>query len=393
MSVINHFKPLCFLALLLCAPSQGQDRSDSDAYTRVIENIRSEVMGEQRKIVVQLPKRYNSQPDTHYPVIYRLDGAASLVTMNAVLESLQSQRNAPEVIIVAIENTDRLRDLFPTVNRNPAGPLGVGGGGRKFLDFIIGELIPRVEKKYRIHDFRVIEGASAAGVFALYALQQKPDVFDAALTYSAAVWWADGAEALSTVEFLKKQDTLDHYLYTAIGNEPSPMRPYYDTMISGIRAHQPAGLRWINQAFSDVPHDLVTSAGSFTAYFNLFFPEVMQPSHYNGDLASITAYYQALSRQRGKVYRASEAAIRQLGYHFVTEQNFQEAIKLFKYAIAQYPHVPDAYNGLAYGYEQAGEFEKALAQVNKALELASEDHQGYQVYISRQQRLINRLKE
>ena len=45
----------------------------------------------------------------------------------------------------------------------------------------------------------------------------------------------------STVAFLKSANQLDHFIYTSIGNEGAPMRPYYNDMISGMRANQPAG--------------------------------------------------------------------------------------------------------------------------------------------------------
>ena len=69
---------------------------------------------------------------------------------------------------------------------------------------------------------------------------------------------------------------------------------------------------------------------------------------------------------------ASESVIRQLGYFYVSQQNFAEANKLFKYGTERYPNVPDAYNGLAYGYEQSGQYNEALEQVNKALAIATD---------------------
>jgi predicted alpha/beta superfamily hydrolase len=395
---LQRIKILCFFLLSISPISYGQDASVEDetqsfSYTLITEKLTSKVLSEERTVVVQLPKSYAENPDKKYPIIYRLDGATTLVMLNAVLESLQSQRAAPEVIVVAIENTDRLRDLYPNVNKDPNGPVGYGGGGAKFLQFITSELMPMVESKYRVHDFRVIAGASAAGAFSLYAMQQAPELFNAALTYSAAVWWAHGATAKTTVEFIKNNKKLDHYLYTAIGNEGAPMRPYYDAMISDIRKNKPEGLRWHNDVFNDVPHNLVTNAASFKAYYSLFYSEYMRPKDYDGDLSSIEKYYEVVSQQRGEKIEAAEWIIRELGYHFVTEQDFDEAIKLFQYGIERYPNAPDAYNGLAYGYEQSGQFEKALEQVNKALALASSDYDGYDVYVGRRERLLNKLGE
>lgn len=384
---------LCLFASSTISVSHAQDNESAGNYTVIKETVISDVLSESRNVVVQLPKSYAANPSKKFPIIYRLDGAGNLVMMNAVLESLQSQGAAPEVIIVAIENTERLRDLYPTVNTDPNGPVGYGGGGEKFLSFITNELMPMIEGKYRVHDFRIIAGASAAGVFSLYALQKQPALFDAALSYSAAVWWAYGATGKSTVEFLKNTPKLHHYIYTAIGNEGAPMRAFYDEMIDGIKTHQPEGLRWVNDSFSNVPHNLVSTAARFRAYHNLFYPEVMPVQHFDGTVESIEAYYQEVSAQRGQSMEAQEWVIRNLGYHFVNQGELARAITLFKYGVKRYPDVPDAHNGLAYGYEQAGQLEDALIKVNKAIALANDEYQGYQVYLDRRERLLALLSK
>ena len=381
---------VCFFA---SSSIQAEPNEAVKNYELKVEKFESKVLKEEREVVVQLPKSYAKNPDKKYPVIYRLDGAVYLPIMNAVLESLQSENAAPEVIIVAIENTDRFRDLFPTANEDPYGPVGYGGGGANFLSFITTELIPMVENKYRVHDFRVIAGGSAGGVFGLYALTQNPELFKAVTAYSPAVWWNYGAPAKRTVAFFKSSNQLDHYIYTSIGNEPAPMRPYYDDMILGMRANQPAGLRWVNDAYAGVRHNLVTAASIFSGYHNLFLSAYLRPEQFDGDIQSIAKYYDRVSKQRGEKLEAPEWVIRELGYHYVRSENYDKAIELFKHDIAKSPEMPDPYNGIAYGYEQMGEYEKALESVNKALELSTPQHDGYQVYTDRQKRLHDLLDE
>ncbi|HCV04169.1 MAG TPA: esterase, partial [Pseudoalteromonas sp.] len=122
-------------------------------YSQHTHNIESSNLSEQRTVVVQLPKSYQTHPNKRYPVIYRLDGAGNLPLINAVLERLQENDQAPEVIVVAIESTNRLRDFYPTVNKEPQGPVGEGGGAAKFLAFVEQELMPLVNKQYRTHDY------------------------------------------------------------------------------------------------------------------------------------------------------------------------------------------------------------------------------------------------
>ena len=191
---MKYFKWL-FTAALLASSFQ------SLANDYEVVNIDSEVLDERRQYQVLLPEDYFSTSQ-NYPVIYRLDGAENIPLMKEVLGRLQKADAAPDVIIVAIENNDRLHDMYPTVNQDRNGPVGIGGGAKKFLTFIEQELIPDVEKRYRTHSTRIIAGASAAGVFSLYAMQQRPGLFNAHIAYSPAVWWNAGAMVERTKKWL-----------------------------------------------------------------------------------------------------------------------------------------------------------------------------------------------
>ncbi|WP_290614955.1 alpha/beta hydrolase-fold protein [Arsukibacterium sp. UBA3155] len=388
--IIVTFVGLLFIASAVFAQQAAVSNNE---YRILTDTLHSDVLSENRTITVQLPRSYSASPDKHYPVIYRLDGKSNIPLISAVLERLQEANSAPEVIIVAIENTDRLRDFYPTVNQEPQGPVGAGGGAPKFLSFIENELIPFVDKKYRTHDFKVIAGASAGGVFVLYALQTNPELFQAHLAYSAAVWWNYGASVKSTKAFMSETKKLDTYLYMNIGEESGLMRERYNDLQSFISANAPKGLTFINDEFDNVPHGLTSVAGIFNAYQNLFLPLRMPLRDFTGDTSSIAVYYQRLSAQYGEQTAPPEWMVRELAYHFVNIGNFEQAIKLFKYGITLYPDKPDAYNGLAYGYEQSEKYVESLAQVKKALALSGKGYDGYDVYLARKERLLKLLAQ
>jgi uncharacterized protein len=398
MKKSNIFKHITAVVVFIAATSTAvaqpapPAQSVATEYKLQTEIINSKVLNEKRTITVQLPKSYAATPNKTYPVIYRLDGKENLQLMTSVLARLQEANAAPEVIIVAIENTDRMRDLYPTVNQEPIGPVGIGGGAPKFLNFIKSELMPFVEHKYRTHDFSVIAGASAAGVFVLYALQTEPELFQAHIAYSPAVWWDFGATAKSTKAFVSKTKNLNSYLYINIGEESGLMRERYDDMHNFIASNTPKGLRFVSDEFANVPHALTSVAGIFNAYQNLFLPLQMPFRAYNGDPSSIGDYYQRLSKQYGEATPPPEPVIRELGYQFVNSGNLDEAINIFKYGITLHPEQPDAYNGLAFGYEQNKMYQASLEQVNKALALSKEGYDGHEVYVARKARLLKLLK-
>ncbi|KAA1149910.1 esterase [Pseudoalteromonas sp. FUC4] len=344
------------------------------SYTQETHTINSVILNELRTVVVQLPKSYQANSNKVYPIIYRLDGAGNIPLASAVIERLQNDNRAPEVIIVAVESTNRLRDFYPTVNKEPQGPVGEGGGAAKFLAFFEQELIPLVNKNYRTHDYKVISGASAGGVFALYVLQANPELFQAHIAYSPAVWWNYGASVKSTKSFIAKTKDLNNYVYINIGEEAGIMRERYDELQQSLQSHKVRGLRFSSDAFDDVSHNLTSVAGAFNAYHNLFLPKQMSINDLTDDAASIDAYYQTLSQQWGEQIGPPDRAVRSLGYNLTGSKQFTRAIEVFKYNIKNHPKSVDAFSALSYGYEMQGDTRQALEQMESALAIADDSY-------------------
>jgi predicted alpha/beta superfamily hydrolase len=99
----------------------------------------------------------------------------------------------PEFIIVGLgyagENLEygKLRqwELSPVpVDR----PLGDSGHAAEFLQALETEIIPFVERTYRVDSsYRVLAGSSLGGLFALYAMYTQPALFQAYIAVSPAV--------------------------------------------------------------------------------------------------------------------------------------------------------------------------------------------------------------
>ena len=106
-----------------------------------------------------------------YPTIVVLDGEASLAPCRWS-RCLARNGQIPEVVIVAVENTNRLRDLTPP-------GLSVSGsstreGGDRFLDFIERELLPAVDRQSRRPRRPRARRALVGGILATYAAATRP---------------------------------------------------------------------------------------------------------------------------------------------------------------------------------------------------------------------------
>ena len=130
-------------------------------------HIASSILEETRRIYIVLPASFaDSAPDRRYPVTIVLDGEDNVPAVAAVSDELSHNGQIPESVIVAIPNTNRLRDLTPP-------GLSVSGsslneGGNRFLDFIEQELLPAVDRQFRGGVPRTFIGHSSGGVLATY---------------------------------------------------------------------------------------------------------------------------------------------------------------------------------------------------------------------------------
>ncbi|HMF41361.1 MAG TPA: alpha/beta hydrolase-fold protein [Polyangia bacterium] len=156
--------------------------------------------GRDYRVTVAVPDSYATQPDRRYPIVYVVDGYWDFKLMKSIIGGLVYDKFIPEVILVGIgypgEAPDygRLRrwDLTP-VSDGPAeeatrGPSGHAG---EFLEVLERQIIPFVEGRYRVDSsYRVLGGSSYGGLFALYVLFTKPELFAAYIAPSPATPYA-----------------------------------------------------------------------------------------------------------------------------------------------------------------------------------------------------------
>ena len=153
-------------------------------------SITSQKIGQTYDLLISLPAEYASF-DKKYPVLYVLDGW-HFPLMAFLQDNSAFSGRMPPVIIVNISHGDlpwlqvaprRARDFTPTASPREPG----SGGSAAFLDFFEHELIPFIDKTYRTNTAdRGLLGHSYGAVFALYALEQRPDLFQRIVAASPA---------------------------------------------------------------------------------------------------------------------------------------------------------------------------------------------------------------
>ncbi|MGA9225486.1 MAG: alpha/beta hydrolase-fold protein, partial [Mesobacillus sp.] len=144
---------------------------------------------EDRLIRVYLPENHNNGTE-RYPVLYMHDGQNVFNDEDAIGDhSLQLEEFLTEkemkLIVVAIDQNseERVNEYCPWKNgqysRKIVGRIDpTGGKGKQYIDFIVNELKPLIDKKYRtLKDQSSMAGISLGGLISTYAACVYPNIF------------------------------------------------------------------------------------------------------------------------------------------------------------------------------------------------------------------------
>jgi len=234
--------------------------------------------GRDYMLYVALPASYEKESTRKYPVVYMTDGYWCFALINALYSPLVYDRVVPEFIIVGIgyagENLDygKLRqwDLSPV-------ELGHGvpsGHAAEFLAVFEKEFIPFVEREYRADPaHRVLGGASLGGLFSLYAMYTKPELFSGYIAVSPAV--GDGSDWLFNYEeaFAKTGKLLKTRLFmSTAGNEWASFQANIKRFDKRITARKYPGLSYQFRLVEGERHGGTGAEGNNRALRFIFEP-------------------------------------------------------------------------------------------------------------------------
>ncbi|MDX8291202.1 alpha/beta fold hydrolase [Metabacillus indicus] len=156
-----------------------------------------------RQVTVFLPESY-SEGNNSYPVLYMHDGQnlfedskASFGVSWGLKEHLEE--SGMNLIVVGIdcnhEGYGRFDEYGPWVNHTLAKDLigepgDLGGKGEAYIDFIVNELKPLIDGKYRTQrDETAMAGSSMGGLISTYAACKYPHIFRRIASVSSAYWF------------------------------------------------------------------------------------------------------------------------------------------------------------------------------------------------------------
>lgn len=373
---------LLFVFLISVEETNANVRGTSNT-----DGLYSTILSEQRDLLIHLPNNYNQNKMLDYPVLYLLDGQRNFAHTIGTLDLLNQSNMTQEMIVVAIKNTHRTRDFTPT-NDKSYDKWGVSGGADEFLDFIEKELIPYVNKNYRANNFKIVSGHSLGGLLSIYALQSRPELFQAYFAFSPSLWWHKQVIFKEAENFLEKSDELNTYLYVNMGSEGGHMLSSYERYSKLLKSHHRKGFKFDSDLDTTETHNTTALAGHSLAFQKLY--STLRPSQETiaKGMSAVKEFYKKQSEIYGYEIKPSYGAINGVAYNALTKKDFTTAIAIFKENVKKYPYKADTYDSLADGYEANGELDKALEMRNLVIKKSLIENIENNAYKTRQVNLL-----
>lgn len=377
---------MLLLALLFCA-SAGAAEPVTIGESR---HIQSTLLNEDREYQVYLPDSYNWAIDRRYPVLYVLDGKTHFVHTAGSAGFLAAHGEIPEMIVVAVASTVRVRDFTQT--DWPTAWVG-GGGADNFKRFLSNELIPEIDRSYRTDGFRILSGHSAGGQFALYCLTSEPSLFKAYFALSPSLDWDDNLPQRSLEKSFESTRSLPAFLYVARSDDSGRPLADYDKLVETLKTKSPQGFRWHSQAFPDETHVSVPLLAQIDALRHLYAGYRFHNDMLEKGFPFAQQHFQDVSKTVGWPLAIPEGVINSLGYAALSDGKTMDAIALFKRNVESNPNSANACDSLADGYAKAGQWQEAARASDRSAALAIQFNLPDISYFKQQAKKMNdRLK-
>ena len=342
--------------------------------------LHSNILNEDRVVWIRTPQNYEKTKGP-FPVLYLADGPSHINLVASTMDflTLTLGDRIPPLVIVGIANTDRTRDMTPSHadEKNPDGTVHAdptSGGADHFVDFIQNELMPEIERRYRVAPYKIFAGHSFGGLLAVHILITRPNMFQAYIAASPSLWWDNQSTLHQAQDFFAAHAELNKRFFFDLGNEGPQMRHPFDALQKTLTDKTSKNFHWKSAVYPDEDHGSSVLRGYYDGLREVFFDWPVptdQDGKIVGGLQGLETHYRELSARYGYEILPTENTVNNLGYQLIGDRKVAEAIIVFQRNVELYPASANVYDSLGDGYEADDKLELAMKNVQKAVEVGT----------------------
>jgi len=397
----KHLLITIALTVTLCLKARGIAAQDGTVPVGWVDSLHSNILGETRTLFISHPEgiRPDSLTGKRYPVIYLLDARTHFAPVSAMVSFLSSWAGShmlPEMIVVGIGNTDRLRDMTPThfvPSFSDSTQMATSGGADHFLDFMEKELVPHIEQRYGGATHRTLIGHSLGGLLALHAFLHRPSLFRQILAIDPSLWWEHG-RLNDEAAAMTSPDGVEISIYLAVANTIGP-----NQLLSEVSQDTSSDVEHIREIlrFRDImvskeddqvditwkyyPDDTHGSAPLISEYdglrhlFSWYSTQTVEDyvidTSYSASMLIqlINEHFAEVSRNLGYTMLPPEPMVNNLAYGCLEMGWREKALALFQLNVWNYPGNANVHDSLGDYYSRQGDADNATRSYEKALTL------------------------
>ncbi|MEH0153040.1 alpha/beta hydrolase-fold protein [Limibacter armeniacum] len=369
-----------------------------------VDSIYSNILSESRKFYIQIPSSFNSSKNQKYPVAFILDGEIFLPTVNDV-QNYYSGGFTPEMVLVGIANDkNRIRDLTTSVISSKYGmPFNTKNGeADNFRKFIQTELIPYIESKYPVTNYRTLIGHSYGGLFTISTLIHQPNLFNNYLAIDPSLDWDNQKLLKEAQEQLTSQKYQGKALFMSLSGQlhmqnskitlENVMRDTTDYTLfprsniafsNLIKQNDESGLSFEWKFYPKDIHGTISFPSIMDGLISLFeWYQMENTDKINSfdtpkeELLAIIKYRENKLREHFGYSEPPypEELLNMSGYMNMDMQQLEKAKMYFELAIEYYPESANAYDSMADYYEAQNDITNAIRFVQKAAEISDNEY-------------------
>jgi len=390
-----------FLLGMLLFTLDTSAQSNNTIVIGKIDTFHSKILDEKRRIWIHLPGNgnapyFNAQ---RYPVVYLLDGDTHFASVTGMIQQLSEMNGntlIPQMILVGIPNTYRIRDLTPTRGEGNAyvdsAAIVSAGGGERFTEFLEKELIPRIDSMYPTAPYRMLIGHSLGGLMVINTLVHHQHLFNAYLAIDPSMWWDDQKLLRQAEATLAREQFKGKTLFLAVANT---MPPHMDTaqvrtdttattlhirsilrLSDALKKNRDNGLRWEYKYYDGDGHGSVPLIAEYDAFRRIFdYYNYPVNNLFDSSLSAkaavdaIADHYKNITEQMGYANLPPEFPMNGLGYGFLQRKMTEKAEAFFKLNTENYPKSNNAFDSMGDFYRTMGDKKKAIEAYRRSLSL------------------------
>jgi predicted alpha/beta superfamily hydrolase len=289
----------------------------------------------------------------------------------------------PEMIVVSITNSDRVRDLTPShsiydyfgkIDTTANSWIKTSGGNENFFQFIREEIMPYIESHYRTQPFKIFAGHSFGGITTINCLLAHPDMFNAYIAISPSFWWDREYLLKFADRKFVKGSTLNKILFCSDGNEGVVDKSkFHDNLLrfnSMVTQKQIKGLDYQYIYYPKETHMTEPIHAYYDAIRFVYKTWDFQLEDKLVSASTLTKHYKQLSEKYGYAILPSEGNIEGWASYLASKpETLKNAIGLLEMNAQNYPSSSKSLVSLADGYVKMRDKQKAKTTYQKALSL------------------------